>query len=156
MGLINVIHELWQNRILISALGAWALAQVVKAILYTIINGDFRVERLFGDGGMPSGHSATVTAAAVAAGINCGVGSAEFAITVILAIIVMHDACGVRRETGKQALVIEDLVKTLNILAESTYTPPQKLKIFVGHTPLQVAAGAALGIILALIVHQCY
>ena len=148
MKFLSIIRDLWQNRILISALCAWGAAQVIKAILYRVINGRFSIERLFGDGGMPSGHSATVTAAA----INCGLGSSEFAITVIIAIIVMHDACGVRRETGKQALVIQDLVETLNILAEKEYTPPQRLKIFVGHTPMQVLVGGIVGLLTGILI----
>jgi acid phosphatase family membrane protein YuiD len=152
MGFLNVVYELWENRILISALGAWGIAQVIKALLYGVLNGNFSLERLFGDGGMPSGHSATVSAAATAAAINCGLGSTEFAITVIIALIVMHDACGVRREAGKQARVIQDLVATLNILAEKEYTPPQKLKIFVGHTPMQVVVGSFVGILTGLFI----
>ena len=152
MGFLNVVYELWENRILISALGAWGIAQVIKALLYGVLNGNFSLERLFGDGGMPSGHSATVSAAATAAAINCGLGSTEFAITVIIALIVMHDACGVRREAGKQARVIQDLVETLNMLAEKEYTPPQKLKIFVGHTPMQVVVGCFVGILTGLFI----
>lgn len=152
MGLLNVVYELWENRMLISALGAWGIAQVIKALLYGVLNGNFSLERLFGDGGMPSGHSATVSAMATAAAINCGLGSTEFAITVIIALIVMHDACGVRREAGKQARVIQDLVDTLNILAEKEYTPPQKLKIFVGHTPMQVVVGCFTGILTGLFI----
>ena len=152
MKFLSIIRDLWQNRILISALCAWGAAQVIKAILYRVINGRFSIERLFGDGGMPSGHSATVTAAATAAAINCGLGSSEFAITVIISIIVMHDACGVRRETGKQALVIQDLVETLNILAEKEYTPPQRLKIFVGHTPMQVLVGGIVGLLTGILI----
>ena len=64
----------------------------------------------------------------------------------------MHDACGVRRETGKQALVIQDLVETLNILAEKEYTPPQRLKIFVGHTPMQVLVGGIVGLLTGILI----
>ena len=149
---MQVIRELLSNRVLLSGLIGWGTAQILKTIIYALMNRTLDLTRIFGDGGMPSGHSATVTAAATAAAINCGLGSSEFAITVIIAIIVMHDACGVRRETGKQALVIQDLVETLNILAEKEYTPPQRLKIFVGHTPMQVLVGGIVGLLTGILI----
>ena len=92
-------------------------------------------------------RSGTVTAAATAAAINCGLGSSEFAITVIIAIIVMHDAMGVRREAGKHAKVLNDLMRSLR-----QDTPPEDvLKEFLGHTPLQVCFGALLGFGIALL-----
>ena len=151
MTFLSALRELWDNRILISAMSAWAAAQIIKTFLYAAMNGSIDWHRLTGDGGMPSGHSAAVTAAAVVAAIRCGFGSAEFAILALLASIVMHDACGVRRETGKQAAVIQDIVHALNLLAEKTYTPPQKLKLFVGHTPLQVFCGCLLGIFVGIL-----
>ena len=149
---MQAIQELLSNRVLISGLVGWGAAQVLKTIIYALMHHTLDLTRIFGDGGMPSGHSATVCAVATSAGILYGLGSFPFAISVIVAIIVMHDACGVRRKTGKQALVIEDLVKTLNILAESTYTPPQKLKIFVGHTPLQVLVGSLVGVLSGILI----
>ena len=100
--------------------------------------------RLFGDGGMPSGHSATVMAMAARTGVLYGVGSFEFAVTLMLAIIVMHDAMGVRLETGKQAKVIKEIAQLLETLGQDV-TNEEKLKEFVGHTPSQVVAGALLG-----------
>ena len=100
---------------------------------------------------MPSGHSATVTAVAVSAGIQCGLSSPVFAVATILAIVVMHDAMGVRLETGKQAKVINDMVEMINKLGGTELTNEEKLKEFVGHTPLQVAMGFVLGIIVALV-----
>ena len=106
---MNLMNELLANRVLIAGITGWATAQVIKAILYTILNKEFRLERLFGDGGMPSGHSATVSAMAMMALLHYGIGSFEFAVSTMLAIIVMHDAMGVRLETGKQAEVINEL-----------------------------------------------
>lgn len=91
------------NPILIVGAVAWLFSQVSKAIIYLIINKRFQLERLVGDGGMPSSHSATVTSVAVITGLRCGLDSPIFAIAAILALIVMHDAMGVRQETGKQA-----------------------------------------------------
>ena len=143
------LSQLISNRILICSLSAWAAAQVIKTILYAIINKTFEFERLFGDGGMPSGHSATVTAMAVSSGIAYGFDSAVFAIAAIVAIVVMHDATGVRFETGKQSKIINDL---LSSLTDSALSDEEKLKEFVGHTPLQVLCGAVLGAVMAIVV----
>ena len=95
---------------------------------------------------MPSGHSATVTALAVTSGLEYGYDSPVFAVCVILAVIVMHDAMGVRMEAGKHAKAINELLEML----DSEETPEVKLKEFLGHTPMQVCCGAVLGFIVAL------
>ena len=105
--------------------------------------------RLFGDGGMPSGHSAMVSSAATICGLICGFGSIEFAISATLAFIVCHDATGVRLETEKQAFLLNELVKAFSELHEEKI-PEVKLKKFVGHTPIQVAAGVLLGTAVAV------
>ena len=99
---------------------------------------------------MPSGHSATVTAMAVRSFLIYGAGSFEFAVTFMLAIIVMHDAMGVRQETGKQAKIIKDLASFMESLGRDI-TDEEKLKEFVGHTPLQVTAGAIIGALVSLL-----
>ena len=143
------------NEILISALIGWTVAQVLKTMIDFALNRSFSAERLVGSGGMPSSHSATVCGLTTSAGMCYGVGSFEFAICFVLASVVMYDAIGVRQETGKQA-------KLLNIIMEQDFFKldneqfQQRLKEFVGHTPLQVFAGAVLGILLALFVHQFY
>ena len=138
--------ELLQNRLLVSALLAWLAAQVIKTILYSLTNRTLDLRRLFGDGGMPSGHSATVTALAASAAFSCGLDSAAFAISAILAVVVMHDAMGVRRQAGKHAKAINELMETLG----SDIAPEEKLQEFLGHTPLQVCLGAVLGFLVAL------
>ena len=145
--------ELVGNPYLITALSAWFFAQVIKTILYAVMNGGLSLERLFGDGGMPSGHSATVTSLAVFCGLMHGAGSHEFAVAAILAIIVCHDAMGVRQETGKQAILINELVELVEKLKVEHRLPTIELKEFVGHTPLQVAAGILLGILDALFMY---
>ena len=148
-------NEFLGNQILISAVLGWTVAQLLKTVIDMVINKSFNPERIFGSGGMPSSHSATVCALTTASGMKYGVGSFEFAISFVLSMIVMYDAMGVRRETGKQA-------KLLNLIMEQDWFNlnnqeiQKRLKEFVGHTPLQVAAGAALGIILAFVVHQSY
>ena len=140
------MEKLLDNRILICALAAWAAAQLAKTVIYAILNRELNWNRLFGDGGMPSGHSATVTSIAVTAAIHYGTGSFEFALAAILAIIVCHDAMGVRLETGKQAIVLNELVKAFNVLSDQDLSEEVKLKEFVGHTPVQVITGILLGI----------
>ena len=141
------------NPILLTGAVAWLLSQVSKAIIYLIINKRFQWDRLFGDGGMPSSHSATVTSVVVITGLRCGLDSPIFAIAAILALIVMHDAMGVRQETGKQAKVINSMVELINSFGRGELTPEETLKEFVGHTRRQVVIGAAVGCVVALVMN---
>ena len=145
--------EIFHNPYLTVAMSSWFVAQVLKTIIHAILNGKLTWERLFGDGGMPSGHSATVTSLAVFCGLMHGAGSHEFAVSAILAIIVCHDAMGVRQETGKQAILINELVDIVEKLKIEHRLPTIELKEFVGHTPLQVAAGILLGFLDALLMY---
>ena len=108
---------------------------------------------MIGSGGMPSSHSSTVCALATATAIQYGSESFAFAIAVIMAIIVMHDAMGVRRETGIQARVLNEMMALFKEMG-TKMSAEDKLKEFVGHTPLQVWMGALLGIIVGLITCQ--
>jgi len=105
------------NPFLLAGTTSWLIAQIVKTIIYGILNRTFRAERLVGDGGMPSGHSATVTGLAFMCLLRCGAGTVEFAIALIFAIVVCHDAMGVRREAGKQAALLNDIVQILEGVA---------------------------------------
>ena len=139
--------ELAQNRVLWTAMLCWLSAQVIKVIFYAVRNRHFSFERLVGAGGMPSSHSATVCGLAVAVGRTCGLASPMFAIAMIVAAVVMYDATGVRRAAGEQAEVLNRLI------LEQDWSQAQKnLKEFLGHTPLEVLAGAILGIALAFLV----
>lgn len=142
--------ELVNNTVFMAAVSGWFIAQVLKTIIYLILNKKFLAERLVGSGGMPSSHSATVCALSTASCLEFGPGSFEFAVSLILAIIVMHDAMGVRRETGIQAKVLNDIMETFERMGRSELSAQDKLKEFVGHTPLQVLIGALLGIGVAL------
>lgn len=141
------------NKILLTAFAAWLLSQLAKVIIYRIINKKFSRERFLGDGGMPSSHSAIVTSVATAAGIQCGWDSPLFAIAAVLAVIVMHDAMGVRQETGKQAKVINNMLKLFESMGRGELTPEETLKEFVGHTSRQVTVGAAVGILTAVLMN---
>lgn len=212
------LKELLSNHVLISSLTAWFLAQLIKTILTLIVSKKLQLERMFGAGGMPSAHSATVCALTVSVSRVAGVASTEFAIAVLFAAVVMYDAMGVRRAAGEHAKVINALLdewdeqlngfiafykKTMkhhpllaklippdsseneekpdsnngneqklddkaedDNKAENVECPPIKhtdargkefeldnieLKEFLGHTPIEVLAGALLGITVALV-----
>lgn len=153
---MTLLNDLISNELFVSAAIAWFVAQVLKTIIHTFLTKDFDLERMYGSGGMPSSHSATVTALATASFFVHGLSSSEFAISAILAIIVMYDARGVRRETGIQAKVLNDLIELLKDVHNELMTMDEKLKEFVGHTPLQVVVGAFLGIAIACLVHLFY
>lgn len=144
---MHYMTDLLHNHLLINALAAWAAAQIIKTIIYAVVHRRLDFARLFGDGGMPSGHSATVTALAVTAGLEYGLSSGLFAVAAILAIVVMHDAMGVRLEAGKHAKALNELMD----LVGSELPPADKLEELLGHTPLQVGSGALLGLVIALI-----
>ena len=149
---MNWFQELLSNPFLLIGLSSWFWAQLIKTIIHAIVTKSIDFTRLIGDGGMPSGHSATVCAVATSAGIIYGLDSFPFAISVIVAIIVMHDAMGVRLETGKQAAIINEIVRAFDELSSGKLTDV-KLKEFVGHTPIQVLAGILLGIVNAVLLH---
>ena len=142
---MNWFQELLSNPFLLIGLSSWFWAQLIKTIIHAIVTKSIDFTRLIGDGGMPSGHSATVCAVATSAGIIYGPDSFPFAISVIVAIIVMHDAMGVRLETGKQAKLLNEFIDLFAKL-EQPLSDQEKLKELVGHTPLQVCMGALLGI----------
>ena len=142
---MDIWQELLENQILVSAVAGWVVAQVLKTMIDCGLNRDFSPERLVGAGGMPSSHASTVCSLTVASGLCYGVGSFEFAISFVLAMVVMYDAMGVRRETGKQAKLLNSIILE-NPLKLSGEVLQERLKEYVGHTPFQVIVGALLGI----------
>ena len=131
---------------LVSAVLAWAAAQLCKTLIEALTHRRLDWHRLLGDGGMPSGHSATVAALTVAALRQYGASSFAFAVSAVLAAVVMHDAMGVRWQAGQHARTINRLLRREND------TPPEALlEELLGHTPLQVAAGALLGAAVAVL-----
>ena len=150
---MNWFQELLSNPFLLIGLSSWFWAQFIKTIIHAIVTKSIDFTRLIGDGGMPSGHSATVSSLATAAALVYGLGSFEFAMAFIFAIVVCKDAMGVRLETGKQAAIINDIVEAFNVLTSEEKLPDAKLKEFVGHTPLQVIAGILLGIVNAALLY---
>ena len=150
---MNWLYDLITNPFLITAVSSWLIGQVIKTIIYAILNKKLKLERLVGDGGMPSCHSATVASLALITGLIEGFDSAIFAIAGILATVVCHDAMGVRLETGKQAAVLNDILELFRKLSEEDELPEVKLKEFVGHTPTQVLVGILLGLANALVMY---
>ncbi len=149
---MGFFQDFFNNTVFLAAAAGWVVAQILKTLIHMFFTKRFVAERLVGSGGMPSSHSATVCSLATASCIKFGAGSFEFAISLILAIIVMYDAMGVRRETGIQAKLLNDIMQIFADMGRSEISANDKLKEFIGHTPLQVLAGAILGILIALIV----
>lgn len=144
------MNTFFNNTTFWAAASGWLVAQILKTLIHTLFTKQFAAERLVGSGGMPSSHSATVCAFAAASCIKYGASSFEFGISLILALIVMYDAMGVRRETGIQAKLLNDILDIFAEMGRKELSPDEKLKEFVGHTPLQVLAGALLGILIAI------
>lgn len=144
--MVEFFSALGQNRILMTTILAWFLAQILKTITAYWRNKKFQAERLVGAGGMPSSHTALVVSLASAIGWQEGWQTPLFALSVVLAGIVMYDAAGVRRAAGKQAKVLNKLIRELRV--EHTIRDT-RLKELLGHTPLEVLAGALLGIVVA-------
>jgi acid phosphatase family membrane protein YuiD len=143
-----VLYEIITNKVLVISACAWALAQLLKVIITLVQKKRLNLRYLFASGGMPSAHSATVSALATSVAMVQGMGSVTFGIVVILALIVMYDAAGVRRSVGRQSVVLNRIVQEFRFRRPITEVE-RDLREFIGHTPFQVIAGAALGIILA-------
>ena len=149
---MEFVQAFLHNRPLIAAMIGFITAQLIKAVLYMIVNRKFRFERVVGSGGMPSSHSSMVCAFAIASGRVYGLGSFAFAAACIIAIAVIYDARGVRLETGKQAVTISAILD--HLLEEGTMLdiPKMELKELVGHTPFQVLIGSLLGVVIGFLV----
>ena len=131
------------NRIIDCALLSWFLAQLLKVVLDLVMERKFVPSRFVSSGGMPSSHSALVVSCTTAVGKSVGVASPLFAVCVIFSAVVMYDACNVRRSAGDTAQIVNKLLQHVeNLTAQDV---ADDLKIIMGHTPLQVFAGAVLG-----------
>ena len=140
--------EILDNKILWVSLLAWFIAQLIKVLLTIIFGKRLDLTRFVGSGGMPSSHSALVVSMATSIGYVEGYHSTMFALSVIVASIAMYDAAGVRRAAGKQAAVLNEIVAELQAHRGIT---EKKLKELLGHTPVEVIAGAALGILVSVL-----
>ncbi|MEA5618506.1 divergent PAP2 family protein [Cronbergia sp. UHCC 0137] len=138
------IGDIINNRVLLVALVACFVAQGLKLIIEMIKHRKLDVRVLVTTGGMPSAHSALVTALAAGVGQTIGWASPEFAVAMVFAIIVMYDAAGVRQAAGKQARILNQMIDEL--FQEKPEFREDRLKELLGHTPVQVIAGSILGI----------
>lgn len=141
---MGVVLEILSNRIIQAAALAWAIAQGLKVLLTLAISKKFDSTRVFGSGGMPSSHSAMTCAMLMMVGFTEGFSSSVFALAFCFSGVVMYDAAGVRRSTGKNAAVLNRLIDRL---ANDGTFDEEHLKELVGHTPIQVLAGALLGVL---------
>ena len=149
--MLNVLNEIKNNYIFMAAALSWFSAQLIKTILNFFLTKKIDLERMVGAGGMPSAHSACVSALAIATGRQCGCSSPEFAIAFAFACVVIYDAMGVRRAAGEQAKVINQLTDALfKNFGQDTIVVSQ-LKELLGHTPVEVLGGTILGITIATI-----
>lgn len=150
---MNFFKEIITNHVLIVPIIAWAISQTMKIFTNLIVVKELDIKRILADGGMPSSHSATVLSLAVMCGWTAGVGSSIFALSLLFAIVVMRDAVGVRRETGKQAASIKELADAVNktFLSKDAEIRTENLKLLVGHTPLQVVFGALVGLTVSIL-----
>ncbi|NJR75276.1 MAG: divergent PAP2 family protein [Scytonema sp. CRU_2_7] len=138
------IGNILDNRVLLVALVACLIAQSLKLVIELVKNRKLNVRVLVTTGGMPSAHSALVTALATGVGQTLGWASPEFAVAMVFAIIVMYDAAGVRQAAGKQARILNQMIDEL--FHEHPEFDGDRLKELLGHTPVQVIVGSALGI----------
>ncbi|MEW6566577.1 MAG: divergent PAP2 family protein [Chloroflexota bacterium] len=142
MGLAAV----FANRALIAALIAWGLAQVAKLPIEYALSHRWNWVLLLRAGGMPSSHSALVTAVAHAVGLTAGFDSPAFAVAVVVAMVVIYDATGIRRQAGLHAEIINAMVRNL---VEGHPLRQEELREVLGHSPLEAVVGALLGIVVA-------
>ena len=147
---MTFISEFLSNHMLVCGVVAYFAAQILKIIILLIRERRIDFGLMFASGGMPSSHSSTVAALCISAGRIHGVGSSYFAITLILASIVMYDAAGVRRAAGEHAKILNQLLADLT--SGDQERTEAGLKELIGHTPLQVVMGALLGIAIPFLI----
>lgn len=139
--------QIYSNKILMATICAWLIAQTIKVVIGVFRKKKFDFRLFIGSGGMPSSHASGAACLATSIGIECGFNSVYFALAFAFAIVVMFDAQGVRRSTGKQASI-------LNTIMEDIYWRGKiqqlRLRELIGHTPVEVIMGMLLGIMIAL------
>ncbi len=143
-----MFYEIITNQALVVPVSAWTIAQLTKMSIALLQGKGLDFRYMVSSGGMPSAHSAVVTALATTVGMTQGIGSALFGATVILAMIVMYDAAGVRQSVSQQSVVLNRIVRELR-LRHSITSLEADMRELIGHTPFQVIVGAVSGLALA-------
>lgn len=146
--------DILDNHVLLVALAACFIAQIIKAVIEIIRHRKLNLRVLVGTGGMPSAHSALVTALTCGIGQTIGWASPVFAVTLVFSIIVMYDATGVRQAAGKQAKILNQIIDEL--FQEKPEFNEDRLKELLGHTPFQVIVGSALGAAISCLAAPAY
>ena len=146
----DILAQLVKNKIFMTTLSAWLIAQAIKVGMGVIRQRRFDFRWFVGTGGMPSAHAAGASCLAAAVGLESGFDSVYFALAASFAIVVMFDAQGVRRATGKQARILN---KVMDDIYWQAKIKEDQLRELIGHTPIEVIAGFLLGIIIALVAH---
>ena len=144
---MHPISGILHNHVLYAALIGWFMAQALKIPIYYLVEGKWDWHRFHGSGGMPSSHTSMVVSASIMLGALNGFDSALFAAALVFSSVVMYDATGVRRETGRQAEIINQILQ--DVLMNGRPISNVELKELIGHKPIEVAAGAILGILIA-------
>lgn len=144
---MHPITGILHNHVLFAGAIGWFLAQALKIPIHYIVEKEWDWHRFHGSGGMPSSHTAMAVAATMLAGALNGFHSPLFGLGLVFTSVVMYDATGVRRETGKQATIINRILDT--VLIKGKPISDMELKELVGHKPIEVACGALLGLAIA-------
>ena len=145
---MDIFKQIVTNKCLIIPLCVLFFIQIFKFLTDFVVNKKINLKRLMGAGGMPSSHSAVVCALSSSVGKIYGFDSGIFAISIIMAFVVMYDAAGVRRAAGKQASILNKIIETPGL---STIQVQEKLVEVLGHTPVQVFVGAIIGFVVGAI-----
>ncbi len=147
-----MLNDLVHNQVVIAAVLAWVIGQFLKFPLEYMLNKRWNWGIMFSAGGLPSSHSSLVTAVTITIGLQEGFDSAVFALSAAIAMIVIYDAAGVRRQAGIHAERINEIMKHF---FESGQLPEKELKEMLGHTPFEVITGVLLGVIISLVMYWC-
>lgn len=143
---MTFFQGIFKNEVFNVSITSWFIAQALKVMLTLLTQKKFDLYRFVGSGGMPSSHSSIVMGLSTAVGLKNGWDSVLYALSLVFALIVMYDAAGVRRAVGKQAIILN---KILQDKQKHKQIEEKRLKELVGHTPIEVFAGALLGILIA-------
>ena len=143
------MNDIWQNSSIWIPVIIWFMVQSFKVIFELVKNKKLNIRRIWGSGGMPSSHTALVCSLATVVAIREGVASSSFAISVVLAAVVMYDAAGVRRAAGKQARVLNQIIEN-----EGNINVQEKLIELLGHTPKEVFVGAIVGVFVSILLYN--
>jgi uncharacterized protein len=154
--MLNAISGIWDilisiitTKIFVSTFTAWFVAQALKLIIHLVQTGKIDFRLLVGTGGMPSSHTASVTALTTSIGLTTGFTSPIFLVALMYCIVVISDALGVRRAAGKQAKLLNMIVDEMG---HNKLHAEKRLKELLGHTPVEAAAGILIGILFPIII----